>query len=71
MDSKPAPHRTIYVETLRAMTSEERLLKAFELTEMTRQLLLDGLRERFPGATEAEIRRHYLERLDRCHNRPC
>lgn len=71
MDIKPTPHRAIYVESLRAMTSEQRLLKAFELTEMTRQLLLDGLRERHPGAADSEIRRRYLERLGRCHNRPC
>jgi hypothetical protein len=71
MDVKPRPNHAIYIRTLRAMTPEQRLEKAFELTEMTRDLLRAGLRERFPTASEEELERVYLERLDKCHNRPC
>ena len=40
-------HR-VYIETLRRMTPEQRLLKAFELSEMARAVFRDGLRNRFP-----------------------
>ena len=52
------------------MTPEQRLLKAFELTELSRELLRAGVRQRFPGASETEQQRIYLERLEKCHNRP-
>ncbi|MCX6365028.1 MAG: hypothetical protein NTW58_12855 [Actinobacteria bacterium] len=42
----------------------------FELTELSRELFRAGLRHRFPAAGEAELQRIYLERLERCHNRP-
>jgi len=71
MDIKPRPNHHLYIETLRSLTPEARLLKAFELTDMTRDLLLAGLRHRFPDASDDEIHRIYLERLDKCHNRPC
>ena len=51
------------------MTPDERLLKAFELTEMARDLFREGLRQRFPDKSEEEIHRIYLDRLDKCHNR--
>lgn len=69
MDIKPHPNRKRYIETLRRMTPEQRLLKAFELSEMSRDLTRAGLRERFPDASDAEINRLYLERLERCRSR--
>jgi len=51
------------------MTPEERLRKAFELSDFARSLFLQGLRRRFPDASEEQIRRIYLDRLSRCHNR--
>jgi hypothetical protein len=51
------------------MTPEERLKKAFELTEFSRKLLLAGIRDQYPEASEEEIRKIYLKRLDKCHNR--
>jgi hypothetical protein len=33
---KAQPNRRIYIETLRRMTPEQRLAKAFELSDMTR-----------------------------------
>jgi hypothetical protein len=66
---KPRPNHRLYLNALRRLTPEQRLLKAFELTELSRALFRDGLRQRFPGADEVEIRRLYLERLAKCHNR--
>ena len=51
------------------MTPEQRLLKAFELSEFSRQLFIHGLRRRFPDLDEAAFRRLVLERLAKCHNR--
>ena len=70
MDPKPRPNHQLYLEALRRMTPEQRLLKAFELTELSRQLLRAGVRRRFPEASETEQQRIYLERLEQCHNRP-
>ena len=69
MDPKPQPNRKRYIEILRAMMPEQRLMKAFELSQMTRDLLLAGLRHSFPHLSEEEIRKLYRKRLDACHNR--
>jgi len=37
------------------MTEGERLLKAFELSEFSKQLFKEGLRERFPEKSEEEL----------------
>jgi len=69
MDIKKRPNHKLYVQVLRRMSPEARLMKAFELTEFSRELFLIGLRKRFPNLTEDELKRLYLERLDKCHNR--
>jgi hypothetical protein len=69
MDPKPRPNRRVYLEILRKMTPQQRLLKAFELTAMARALLRQGLRKRFPELSEEELQRVYLQRLAKCHNR--
>ncbi len=66
---KDRPNHKLYLEILRKMTPEERLMKAFELSEFSKQLFLHGLRQRFPEKSEEEIKKSYLERLDKCHNR--
>lgn len=66
---KPRPNHAKYLEVLRAMTPEQRLMKAFELSEMTKELFRQGLRDRFPEKSEAELHQLYLERLELCHNR--
>lgn len=66
--SSPDSHRK-YLETLSRMTPEERLKRAFDLSEFTRSLFLDGLRRRFPEKSEAQIHSLFLERLALCHNR--
>jgi hypothetical protein len=51
------------------MSPEKRLLRAFELSEFTRQVFAHGLRKRFPDLSDDEFRKLLLERLDKCHNR--
>jgi hypothetical protein len=51
------------------MTPSQRAAKAFELSEMTKQLFREGLRRRFPHLSKAELHRLFLEGLARCHNR--
>lgn len=69
MDIKPKPNRQMYINVLRKMTPAERLEKAFDLSEFSRQLFIEGLRRRFPYITEDEFRKIVLKRLERCHNR--
>lgn len=68
MDRKLQPNHRLYLEALRRMSPGERLQKAWELSEFTKQLALAGLRQRFPALSEAEVRGKYLEVLARCHN---
>jgi hypothetical protein len=69
MDPKPNPNHREYLLALKKMGPEKRLMKAFELSEMSKELFLHGLRKRFKDKTEAEIRKIYLERIALCHNR--
>lgn len=69
MNPKPRPNHQKYLEVLRRMTPEQRLLKAFELSRMSRELFLAGLRKRFPDLSDEELRRLYLKRIAKCHNR--
>lgn len=66
---KERPNHRLYIETLRSMSPEARLLKAFELTEFARELFMHGLRKRFPDKSDQKIKQIYLERLEKCHNR--
>ena len=66
---KPRPNRRRYIETLRGMTPEQRLLKAIELSDTVRELFRQCLRRRFPHLPEEQLHRLYLERLAKCHNR--
>ena len=69
MDPKPRPNHRRYIEILRSMTAERRLLKVFELSEFSKALFIAGLRQRFPDAREEEFRRVLFDRLAKCHNR--
>ena len=69
MDPKPRPNHRLSLEILRAMTPEQRLLKAFKLSEFSKALFIEGLRQRFPDAPEEEFRRILFDRLEKCHNR--
>jgi hypothetical protein len=67
-DPKPRPNHRLYLEVLRRMTPEQRLAKAFELSEATKQLFRQGLRERFPDLDEDAFHQLFLKRLAKCHN---
>jgi len=69
MDVKERPNHKIYIQALRRMSPEARLLKAFELSEFSRQLFIHGLRKRFPDLPEEDFKKLLLERLAKCHNR--
>ena len=69
MSPKRRPNHARYLQTLRAMTPDQRLAKAFELSAFSRQLFLVGLRRRFPDLSPAEFHRLALDRLAKCHNR--
>ena len=69
MDPKSRPNHRRYIETLRRMTSEQRLAKSFELSALGKQLFIDGLRRRFPDLPEAEFKSLVLRRLEKCYNR--
>jgi hypothetical protein len=69
MNIKPHPNHKLYLQTLRHMTPEARLLKAFELSRFSRDLFLHGLRKRFSDLPAEEFQKLFLERLNKCHNR--
>ncbi|RJQ26919.1 MAG: hypothetical protein C4589_09130 [Peptococcaceae bacterium] len=69
MDIKKRPNHKIYIQVLRQMSPEKRLLKAFELSEFTRRLFIHGLRKRCPNLGDEEFKKICLERLAKCHNR--
>jgi hypothetical protein len=52
-----------------AMTPGQKLQKVFELSELGKSLFRAGLRQRFPEATEEELHRIFLNRIEKCHNR--
>jgi hypothetical protein len=60
-DIKPRPNHKIYIQTLRKMTPAQRLAKAFELSEFSKQLFTHGLRRRFPDMPEPEFRQTIAE----------
>ena len=51
------------------MTPQQRIDKAFELSALSKQIFMEGLRERFPDADETEFHEIMLRRLEKCHNR--
>lgn len=66
---KARPNHRLYLEALRRMTPEERLRKAFELSDYTRALFRQGLRRRHPDLPEAEFEALYRARLAKAQNR--
>lgn len=67
MESINDSHRE-YIKIIRRLTPEERLKKCFELNELTKQLFLTGLKNRFPNLSQEEIKKLYLKRINKCHN---
>lgn len=69
MNLKKNPNHKEYIQILREMSPEKRLLKAFELSELSKQLFIHGLRKRFPDLPEDDFKKLLLNRLEKCHNR--
>ena len=69
MEIKPRPNQRMYLQVLRQMTPEQRLRKAFELTEFSKALFMEGLRRRFPDLPDSRLKDVLRERIDKCHNR--
>ncbi len=57
------------IEILRKMKPEERLSKAFDLSDFAKKLFIHGLHKLYPNKSEKEFKKILLERLDKCHNR--
>ena len=69
MNPTKAQNHGLYIAILKRMTPEQRLRKAFELSDFSKQLFIYGLRRRFPEAGEEEFSKILREQLDKCHNR--
>lgn len=69
MSPKPRPNHKKYLDVLRRMSPEDRLRKAFELSDFSRELFIQGLRRRFPDVSEERFREILINRLNLCHNR--
>ena len=69
MNIKERPNHKLYIQALRRMSPEARLLKSFELSQFSRELFAHGLRKKFPHLSDGEIKKLYLERLNKYHNR--
>ena len=67
-DAKQPLNEREYLASMRAMSGSERVRIAFELSEMSRRVMKDGLRHRHPHLNETELQSLYLKLLDRCHN---
>ena len=66
---KPSPNHQLYISVLRSMSGDERLRKALELSALTRELLMAGLRRRYPALAEPELHKLYLRRLRKSWDR--
>lgn len=66
---KPNRNHGVYLRILRRMSPEDRLRKAFELSELSKSLFVHGLRATFPDLDSAAFRALARSRLDKCHNR--
>jgi hypothetical protein len=69
VNPKSFPNHEQYLQTLMRMSPEQRLNKAFELSDLVKTLFLDGLKKAFADKSETEIRKIYLERIAQCYNR--
>ncbi|MCF6149043.1 MAG: hypothetical protein E3K37_10320 [Candidatus Kuenenia sp.] len=69
MDIKERKNHRMYIQVLRQMSPEKRLLKAFELSQFSKQLFIYGLRKRFPYLSDKDFQKELVKRLDKCHNR--
>ncbi|MFO7901038.1 MAG: hypothetical protein R6U98_00120, partial [Pirellulaceae bacterium] len=57
----------VWDQLMQSMPGEKKVAKAFELTELTHQLMRAGIRRTNPDATETEIHEMYVDRLLQYH----
>lgn len=53
----------VWRRVVKSMSGPEKVAKAFELTEITRQSMRAGIRRKHPEATESEINELVVDRL--------
>lgn len=53
----------VWRQTVSRITGEQKVAKAFELTEMTREIMREGIRANHPDTTDKQIQRIYIDRL--------
>jgi hypothetical protein len=58
-----------YIEILKKMSPEQKLLKMFELSEYSKKLFWYGLKNKYPDLADDKLKKIYLEKLIKCHNR--
>jgi hypothetical protein len=66
---KTYPNKERYYQILRGMSPQERLEKAFELSDLANDAFRAGLKNRYPDLSTDEFEQLYLEKLRACHNR--
>jgi hypothetical protein len=66
---KERPNHRIYVQVLREMGPENRLRKAFELSEFSRALTKRGLENLHPELPPSDLNRLYLDRMKKARER--
>lgn len=66
---KERPNHRVYVGVLRAMGPENRLNKAFELSEFSRALTKRGLENLHPEMSSSDLNRLFLERMKKARER--
>ena len=57
----------VWRRVVRSMTGPQKVAKAFELTELTRQIMRAGIRRQHADARESEIHEMYVDRLLQYH----
>ncbi len=62
-------NHAIYIRLMRRLTPEQRLAIAFDLSEFSKRLFIEGLRKLCPDLPQARFRQLVMRRLERCHNR--
>jgi len=65
---KNDPNHAVYIRLMRRLTPEQRLAIAFDLSEFSKRLFIEGLRKLYPDLPEAQFRQLVMRRLERCHN---
>jgi hypothetical protein len=66
---KNQPNRKIYIDIIKQMTAEERLMKTFELSQMVKSLFYESFKKKYAYLDPYTLNQKYLEYLEKCHNK--